>query len=58
MVGQSVMIPEWRHLIKGDIIDKIVKNSVIASIALYGVIGYSSITFTKSKTRRRLLQEL
>ena len=54
MVGQSVMIPEWRHLIKGDIIDKIVKNSVIATIALYGVIGYGSITFTKSKTRKKL----
>ncbi|MBU3113358.1 site-2 protease family protein [Clostridium lacusfryxellense] len=54
MVGQSVMIPEWRHLLKGDIIDKILKNSVIATIALYGVIGYGSITFTKSKTRKKL----
>ncbi|MBU3159465.1 PDZ domain-containing protein [Clostridium frigoris] len=54
VVGQSVMIPEWRHLIKGNIIDRIVKNSVIASIALYGVIGYSSITFTKSKRAKTL----
>jgi len=54
VVGQSVMIPEWRHLIKGDIISRIVKNSVIASIALYGVIGYSSITFTKSKKEKTL----
>lgn len=54
MVGQSVLIPEWRHLIKGDIIDKIAKNSVIATIALYGVIGYGSITFTKSKTAKKL----
>ncbi|MCB2358959.1 PDZ domain-containing protein [Clostridium estertheticum] len=54
VIGQSVMIPEWRHLIKGDIIDRIVKNSVIASIALYGVIGYSSITFTKSKRAKTL----
>ena len=30
------------------------KNSVIASIALYGVIGYSSITFTKSKKKKTL----
>ncbi|MCB2305251.1 PDZ domain-containing protein [Clostridium estertheticum] len=54
VIGQSVMIPEWRHLIKGDIIDRIVKNSVIASIALYGVIGYSGITFTKSKRAKTL----
>jgi len=54
VVGQSVMIPEWKHLIQGDIIDRIVKNSVIATIALYGVIGYGSITFTKSKKRKTL----
>jgi len=54
VVGQSVMIPQWTHLIKGDIIDRIMKNSVIATIALYGVIGYSSITFTKSKRRKTL----
>ena len=53
-VGQTVMIPEWKHLIKGDIIDRIMKNSVIATIALYGVIGYGSITFTKSKRRKTL----
>ncbi|WP_298842364.1 PDZ domain-containing protein [Clostridium sp.] len=54
VAGQNVMIPEWTHLIKGDILDRIVKNSVIASIALYGVIGYSSITFTKSKRAKTL----
>ncbi|MCB2293417.1 PDZ domain-containing protein [Clostridium algoriphilum] len=51
-VGQSIMISEWRHLIQGDIAQRIVKSSVIASIALYGVIGYSSITFTKSKRKK------
>jgi len=54
MVGQSVMMPEWWHLIKGDMLNRITKNSVIAFIALYGVIGYSSITFTKSKRRKTL----
>ena len=55
VAGQSIMTPAWRHLIKGDIIERIMKNSVIASIALYGVIGYSSITFTKSKRKKSLV---
>jgi len=54
IVGQSIMIPNWRHLIQGDIVNRIVKSSVIASIALYGVIGYSSITFTKSKRKKTI----
>ena len=54
VVGQSIMIPDWRNFIQGDIVNRIVKNSVIASIALYGVIGYSSITFTKSKRKKTI----
>ncbi|MBW9149256.1 PDZ domain-containing protein [Clostridium sp. CM028] len=53
-VGQNFMMTEWKGLIKGDIVNRIVKNSVIASMALYGVIGYSSITFTKLKKRKAL----
>jgi hypothetical protein len=49
---QNVLNPEWMRLIKGDIAGKIIKNSVIASIALYGVIAYSSVTFTKSKKKK------
>jgi hypothetical protein len=55
VTGQNIMTPEWWPLIEGDIIGRIVKNSVIASIALYGVIGYSSITFTKSKRKKTLV---
>jgi len=54
VVGQSIMIPDWRNFIQGDIVNRIVKNSVIAAIALYGVIGYSSITFTKSKRKKTI----
>jgi hypothetical protein len=54
VVGKSVANPEWWPLIKGEIFGRILKNSVIASIALYGVIGYSSITFTKSKRKKTL----
>ena len=50
--GHSMLTPEWWPLIKGDIISRIMETSVIASVALYGVIGYSSITFTKSKKRK------
>ncbi|MBW9144786.1 PDZ domain-containing protein [Clostridium sp. CM027] len=53
-VGQNFMMTDWKGLIKGDIVNRIVKNSVIASMALYGVIGYSSITFTKLKKRKAL----
>ncbi|MBU3179686.1 PDZ domain-containing protein [Clostridium psychrophilum] len=54
VVGQSLVSPEWKNLIQGDIVSRIVKNSVIASIALYGVIGYAGITFTKSKRKKTL----
>lgn len=54
VAGQSLMTPQWMPSIRGDIIGRIMKNSVIASIALYGVIGYSSITFTKAKKIKSL----
>jgi len=54
VAGQSLMTPQWMPVIRGDIAARILKNSIIASIALYGVIGYSSITFTKSKRKKTL----
>jgi len=54
VAGQSLMTPQWMPAIRGDIAARILKNSTIASIALYGVIGYSSITFTKSKGKKTL----
>ncbi|MBU3142536.1 PDZ domain-containing protein [Clostridium sp. CF012] len=54
VAGQSLMTPQWMPAIRGDIASRILKSSVIASIALYGVIGYSSITFTKSKGKKTL----
>lgn len=54
VAGQSLMTPQWMPVIRGDIAARILKNSIIASIALYGVIGYSSITFTKSKGKKTL----
>jgi hypothetical protein len=52
---QNVLTPELKHLIRGDIALKIMAKSVIAFIALYGVIGYSSVTFTKSKSNKTLV---
>ena len=54
VAGQSLMTPQWMPTIRGDIVSRILKNSIIASIALYGVIGYSSITFTKTKGKKSL----
>jgi membrane-associated protease RseP (regulator of RpoE activity) len=52
---QNIISNDWTHLIRGDIAGKILKNSVIATIALYGVIAYSSVTFTKSKKKKALV---
>ena len=52
--GESMATPQWWPLIKGEIISKILKTSIIASVALYGVIGYSSVTFTKNKKKKSL----
>ena len=52
--GQSIGTPEWWPLIKGDIISRILNTSIIASVALYGIIGYSSVTFTKNKKKKSL----
>jgi len=54
VAGQGLITPHWMPLIRGDIALRILKNSIIASIALYGVIGYSSVTFTKSKGKKTL----
>jgi len=54
VAGQSLMTPQWMPAIRGEIVGRILKNSIIASIALYGVIGYSSVTFTKSKGKKSL----
>lgn len=52
---QNIISADWTHLIRGDIAGKILKNSVIATISLYGVIAYSSVTFTKSKKKKTLV---
>ncbi|MGH4122914.1 MAG: PDZ domain-containing protein [Clostridium sp.] len=54
VAGQSLMTPQWMPAIRGTIAGKILEKSIIASIALYGIIGYSSITFTKSKGKKTL----
>ncbi len=48
----NVLSPQWAHLIRGEIALRIMRDSVVASIALYGVIAYSSVTFTKSKKKK------
>jgi hypothetical protein len=55
VTGQGIMTPQWWPLVKGDIVLKILKTSVIASVALYGVIGYSSVTFTKNKKKKSII---
>lgn len=54
VTGQSIGTPEWWPLVKGDIISRILNTSIIASVALYGIIGYSSVTFTKNKKKKSL----
>ncbi|MGH4119402.1 PDZ domain-containing protein [Clostridium sp.] len=55
MTMQNIMSTDWMHLIRGDIALKIMKNSFIATVSLYGVIAYSSVTFTKTKKKKTLV---
>ncbi len=55
MTIQNVISADWTHLIRGDIASRIMKSSFIATIALYGVIAYRSVTFTKSKKKKTLV---
>lgn len=53
--GEQVAMPDWWPIVKTAISSDILKDAVIGLTAFYGVIGYSSVTFTKDKTEKTLI---
>lgn len=52
---ESIATPDWWPILKyNDVLD-IVKNSILTLMPLLGMVGYSSVTFTRSKKRKALL---
>ena len=47
-------MPNWWPILNTSIPEKILMNSVVALVSFYGVLGYNSITFTKSKEKKAL----
>lgn len=48
-LGQVITTPNWWPLVLTSIPSAIMKVAIITLIPIYGVLGYNSITFTKSK---------
>lgn len=51
-VTQVISTPSWWPLINNSDVIKLVATSVIGLIPYYGIVGYNSITFTKSKKEK------
>ena len=54
----SVQIPDWWPLIKSSSILTIIATSIISIIPFYGVLGYSAVTFTRSKKEKVIVSGL
>ncbi|QBD85809.1 PDZ domain-containing protein [Clostridium tetani] len=52
--GNVSPMPNWWPILNTSIPEKMLMNSVVALVSFYGVLGYSSITFTKSKEKKAL----
>lgn len=50
--ASRMSMPNWWPLLKGSISTDVLKNAVISLMPFYGVLGYSSITFTKDKKQK------
>lgn len=50
--GTTVPMPSWWPLIKTSIPGNVLRDAIEILIPFYGVIGYTSITFTKTKTEK------
>jgi hypothetical protein len=52
---ESVPTPTWWPLLKSSPLAHMIKGSAVTLLAYYGVIGYSTVTFTKNKDEKVLL---
>ena len=55
LLGEKVMTPDWWPLVHTSIPMEVLKAAVIIFYPIYGVIGYNSVTFTKSKAEKTAL---
>lgn len=54
----SLQMPNWWPLIKSSTILTIIATSIISIIPFYGILGYSSVTFTRSKKEKVIVSGL
>lgn len=52
MVGQQVPMPDWWPLVKTSIPETLLKTGVVLLTSFYGVLGFNSVTFTKTKEQK------
>ena len=48
-IGQSIATPSWWPIMRGPLTLSILTMAVVSIMPFYGVLGYNSITFTRSK---------
>lgn len=53
--GEELMTPNWWPLLKSGLSADFLKTAMIAIMPFYGIIGYSSVTFTKTKKEKSYL---
>lgn len=51
---ESVATPDWWPILKSSPIARIAKDAAVSLFAYYGVIGYSTVTFTRNKDQKVL----
>lgn len=50
--AETIMTPNWWPIIKSNYIINIIEISLLSATPFFGVIGYSSVTFTKRKKQK------
>jgi hypothetical protein len=50
----SVATPDWWPILKSSPLARMAKDAAVALFAYYGVIGYSTVTFTRNKSQKVL----
>lgn len=57
-MGSQVATPDWWPILKGGWTQEMLRDALITIIPFYGMIGYSSITFTKNKLEKTAISGL
>lgn len=57
-IGSEAMMPNWWPIIRNNIPKNIFETSILTLISFYGVLGYNSVTFTKSKEKKAITSGL